>query len=510
MGADPASNSSGPGHAAPRRRRVWVDLDRRPSVAEGLRLGVVNESAAARLLAETGNAGGGSTPAIAIALHRRAHQDRTDPHRQRAQRVMTTGSQILLRTGYRCDLLRDEDEVWRRLLEAPPAPFPSRDRRPPSVIFSVQSAAPRVTVAYRSAVSGNEEEGSGPPAPWADLCMSTTRLSMAILEAGPDSADVPGVIAEASQAIAERGICPEIVLTSHNQIFVAAQPEEARHAYEALRDAARPSGPERLPDESSSPPRGIPLGPMGDDERPDGPPRAEGAERETAVETARRFLARHQSLADCLSLGIVNLAALARRISAETGDSRTDAIEIALRREQARPPSEGTAESRVLAVAARTSLEMRTGVAILSAPNAPEALARILSVGLEAAPDRRRLFQILQSPASLTILCGEDLVERVVQAVGGGPSVRVRRDLVAAILRSPPEIQTTPGILAYFARTIARADVNCLEMMSLGLESTFVVAREDSVRTFETLVRAIRPAPAPGDAEAVPSRSGRR
>ncbi|MGD0257101.1 MAG: hypothetical protein ABSB90_04385, partial [Thermoplasmata archaeon] len=67
------------------------------------------------------------------------------------------------------------------------------------------------------------------------------------------------------------------------------------------------------------------------------------------------------------------------------------------------------------------------------------------------------------------------------------------RGLAAIAVHSPETILETPGVLAFLSGSLYRAGLNCLELMSLHLESTFVVRQADALATFRVLSDLIHP-----------------
>ncbi|EQD35848.1 aspartokinase domain-containing protein, partial [mine drainage metagenome] len=181
----------------------------------------------------------------------------------------------------------------------------------------------------------------------------------------------------------------------------------------------------------SSPDRRTPTGAGTTSRQAEADPRSGAA-------LAREFVAVHPSIEDCLVYGIVNMTSLARRIAAEAHYDRPDAIEAALRRW--RPPSRASAttvESRILSVVRQSRLEVRTRVALVTAPPAWELLGHLLDRPPGPGVGRRRLFQVLQGPSSVTVLCDEDLVDPVLRAFGDRRSITASRELAAVVVHSP-------------------------------------------------------------------------
>ncbi|MCI4322721.1 MAG: ACT domain-containing protein [Thermoplasmata archaeon] len=213
----------------------------------------------------------------------------------------------------------------------------------------------------------------------------------------------------------------------------------------------------------------------------------------TAAEVARRYIEDHPAIRDCLGYDIVNFTSLARKIRAETGLANQEAVEVACRRYRREMRVARSLEDRILEVIRASRIEVRTRVAIITAPNDWGLLGQILDVGRPLLTDRRHLLQLVQGPGALTVLCEEDIADAILGSVGRRSALGVHRQLSAVTVRSPESIVETPGVLAYLAGTLYRAGVNSLELMSVYTDSTFVVREADVLHAFRVLSGLVHP-----------------
>jgi hypothetical protein len=319
----------------------------------------------------------------------------------------------------------------------------------------------------------------------------TDGLALVVLETKGAASDTPGVIASLSDLLGEHDLVPRLLAAAANRVEFLAPDADARRIFDLLHGLRRSAA-------ASDGPGGAQKGSSPGGARPaEGGARvSEAADPRTGAEIARQYVAGHPSVADCLSYGVVNVTALARRIGDEVGFRHPEAIEAALRRWKPDPGTTSSVEGRVLAVIRDSRIEVRTRVALVTAPPNWELLARLVEVGPAPPTNRRRLFQVLQSPTAVTLLCEEDLVDPVLRAIGPRHTIVADRGLAAVAVHSPETILETPGVLAFLSGALYRAGLNCLELMSLHLESTFVVRQADALATFRVLSDLIHPADA--------------
>ncbi len=455
-------------------------LDDHPSVRRCVELGIANDAALARRIRHEG-IGRPSVEAIAVALRRVERAGSHDPLAPLAVEFVERAGSLQLVPGYGVLRLRDEDPVWNRLGEL--RRVLAGTQRPPSVLLHVEEASPCISILA--------PEGLLPRArrvvPTRYVVSDTRGFALVVVESDAAARDTPGVLAALSGHLSDRGLVPPLLVAAEGRFTFAAPADRARAAFASLRELGRAAPPAPVPSEPLSggtPGRNEEAGVVGNG----------GTNGRTGAEVARDYIATHPSVADGLAYGIVNFTALARRIAGEVGYGNATAVEAALRRWRGTRVRDGPEERRLLEVVHGSRIEVRTRVALVNAPHTWRLVGRILESGAARAPDRRRLFQVLQSPTSVTLLCDEELVDPVLRSVGPRSSISAEHGLAAIIVRSPASIVETPGVLAYLSQALARAALNCVELMSVQLESTFVLRQRDALDAFRVLSEVVHPA----------------
>jgi glutathione S-transferase len=459
-------------------------LSNHPSVRRVLALGLVNDAALARRIrAEAGDHL--SIEAVAVALRRAERAVSVEQSSRVAFSLLSGGITLELRTAYSVLRLPDEDATLSALLSGP---WGRRLRgRPERTVLHVEEGLPYISVALPSVSLTRVVRGL----PASGSRTTTDGLALVVLETQGTATDTPGVIAFLSDLLGEHDLVPRLLAAAGDRVEFLAPDADARRIFDLLHRLRR-STP--VPPESGPPQKGS----SGSGPRPSAEAIRvrERADPRTGAEIARQYVGGHPSVADCLAYGVVNVTALARRIGEESGFAHPEAIEAALRRWRPERGPATTVEGRVLSVVRESRIEVRTRVALVTAPPNWELLGRLVEVGPARPANRRRLFQVLQSPTAVTVLCEEDLVDPVLNAIGHRRSIVADRGLAAIAVHSPESILETPGVLAFLSGALYRAGLNCLELMSLHLESTFVVRQADALATFRVLSDLIHP-PAP-------------
>ncbi len=218
-------------------------------------------------------------------------------------------------------------------------------------------------------------------------------------------------------------------------------------------------------------------------------------DRNKGPSTARRVrdhLERQPMLRHYLQMGVINHAALARRLAPLLGISSEEAVEVATRRfEQQLAGDVGSLElSRLLS---KSRLEMRTKVVIITATNDWLVMARLEKV-MKGMFSRRAFLQVIQGTDSITIITDQDNLEDMVAAVGSETIINTRTDLAEILVKSPPNIAETPGVVAHLTSILSHNGINVIEMTSCHTDIIFIVDLTQIVEGYSELQKAIEAA----------------
>ncbi|MCI4337844.1 MAG: ACT domain-containing protein [Thermoplasmata archaeon] len=212
----------------------------------------------------------------------------------------------------------------------------------------------------------------------------------------------------------------------------------------------------------------------------------------TADET-RAYIDEHPSIRDALRADLVNFAFLARKIQTERGIRNAEAVEMACRRyhQELRGPEARSEEAR--RVLSQSRLEVRSRVALIRIREDAAILAELYQIGKRLLPSLRRrgVFQMYQGTRALTILCEDDLLATLLEAIPERAILGVERRLASVALRSHPEVAETPGVLASLAEALYREGINCMETVSVYTDSIFVFREESVIRGYAALSRLV-------------------
>ncbi len=206
------------------------------------------------------------------------------------------------------------------------------------------------------------------------------------------------------------------------------------------------------------------------------PPRA------SIASLVREAVERDPCLWYCMREGIVNLSAAARRISSRIEEEwglkpSLAAVKMALSR-LARSRG-GGGLGRIARVLAGSTLVIQDRVAVVTTGR--EALPRLLS---EARLWEARFLQVTQSLRAASIVVSEEDLDRILEATGGG---EVLRGQAALIMISPPEIVSTPGVVALITSYLDFHGINITQIISCSTDTIIVLDSGRATEAFKAL-----------------------
>ena len=192
-------------------------------------------------------------------------------------------------------------------------------------------------------------------------------------------------------------------------------------------------------------------------------------------------------LHDCVVERVVNFTELARRIRPLVEESvggrvAVDSVKMALIRYAERRGGEHDWRSSVMRLLARSRVEARTGIAVVTVSVA--VLPKLVRLA-EALLGRARIFTVMQALTTVTIIVDEEHLDQVVGLIGRENIVELLKDQAAVIIVSPREVITTPGFLAYVTGVLARNGINITQVESCHTDTIIIVSKRDLYRAFK-------------------------
>ncbi|MCX6802231.1 MAG: hypothetical protein NT067_03900 [Candidatus Diapherotrites archaeon] len=203
-----------------------------------------------------------------------------------------------------------------------------------------------------------------------------------------------------------------------------------------------------------------------------------------ASKETEKFIEERPYVKAAVKKGLVNYSALARLIKSETGSkSSDDALIVAARRYVEKIKGCGADKKEILALLKKSRVEIKSRVnAAVFSSLVP---LKVLLQSQKEAQDAGEPFHLIKGTSTFTVITSEEFF-------GGLSSlkpfiVKSQKGLVEITLKSPKEIESVPGVVAFLYSLFAERGINIVETTSCWTDTIFVVSQKDLGKALELL-----------------------
>ena len=192
------------------------------------------------------------------------------------------------------------------------------------------------------------------------------------------------------------------------------------------------------------------------------------------------YILEHPSIKDCLKNGFINYSSLSRQIASDLNLSlknNFDAILIACRRFKRKLKKEQVHENSILKVLKESKIEIKNKI-IAVVLEKDIYFENLINLEKEIKK-KKEIFRIIEGISAITIITVEDFLD-LIKKYFKNKIILENRNLAEITIKSPKEIETTPGTYAYMASLFSEHNINIVESLSCWTDTIFLV-REDDV-----------------------------
>ena len=192
------------------------------------------------------------------------------------------------------------------------------------------------------------------------------------------------------------------------------------------------------------------------------------------------YILEHPSIKDCLKNGFINYSSLSRQIALDLNLSlknNFDAILIACRRFKRKLKKEQVHENSILKVLKESKIEIKNKI-IAVVLEKDIYFENLINLEKEIKK-KKEIFRIIEGISAITIITVEDFLD-LIKKYFKNKIILENRNLAEITIKSPKEIETTPGTYAYMASLFSEHNINIVESLSCWTDTIFLV-REDDV-----------------------------
>ena len=188
-----------------------------------------------------------------------------------------------------------------------------------------------------------------------------------------------------------------------------------------------------------------------------------------------RYLDENHTLRQALSKGVVSYSKLAREIirQLKLKPKNFDAVLVACRRYKVK---DAGSEQKIVSLLKRSALSVNTGitVAVVDRHSPPQAM---LSLQKDIRK-RRSGLHVVEGANGITIITSDDFAP-LIKKTFKQYIVNLSSGHVELILKSPHELEHTPGFVGYLFSLFSERGINIIEEMSCWTDTIIVIQKDD-------------------------------
>ncbi len=197
----------------------------------------------------------------------------------------------------------------------------------------------------------------------------------------------------------------------------------------------------------------------------------------STTELTNEYINEHPYVKNCLKKGLINYSALARHISKELKiekQSSKEAILIAARRTHDKLKKEFVEEKEISKLLAMSEIEIKNKIVVF-------IVHKMISFDyiekMQTQIKRESGFSyVLEGSDNYTIITQEKFSKLIEKY---SKPIKINKNMVLINIKSPKEIETIPGVIAYLTSLFAENGVNISEFLSCWTDTIFVIHPKD-------------------------------
>jgi len=191
------------------------------------------------------------------------------------------------------------------------------------------------------------------------------------------------------------------------------------------------------------------------------------------------YILEHPSIKDCLKNGLINYSSLSRQIASELNlnpKKNFNAILIACRRLKRKLKKEELFEKNILKILKESKIEIKNKI-IAVVLEKDIFFENLLTIAKEIKR-KKEAFKIIEGASGITIVTSEDFLD-IIKRYYRNKIILENTNLAQITIKSPKEIETTPGTYAYLCSLLADNNINIVETLSCWTDSILLIKEED-------------------------------
>ena len=191
------------------------------------------------------------------------------------------------------------------------------------------------------------------------------------------------------------------------------------------------------------------------------------------------YILEHPSIKDCLKNGLINYSSLSRQIASDLKldiKKNFDAILIACRRLKRKLKKEETFENKILKILKESKIEIKNKI-IAVVLEKDIFFGNLINLEKEIKK-RKEIFRVIEGISAITIITAENFLD-LIKKYFKNKIILENKNLAEITIKSPKEIETTPGTYAYLCSLFGENNINIVETLSCWTDTIFLIDEND-------------------------------
>lgn len=207
----------------------------------------------------------------------------------------------------------------------------------------------------------------------------------------------------------------------------------------------------------------------------------------TTAKLTKEYIDEHPHIKSCLKKGIINYSSLSRLIANEleiTKKTSIEAISIAAIRYEKEINNNNNQEEKVKNLLLKSEIEVKNKIMTI-VTNKNINLDKIKSIEDLIKEDFGLLYYIEGSSNYIFII--QEKYQKEIEDILKNEIIHKKQALSIIILKSPLEIELTPGVISYLTSLFAENSINIVEFLSCYKDTLFIIESKDAPKVFEIM-----------------------
>jgi len=199
----------------------------------------------------------------------------------------------------------------------------------------------------------------------------------------------------------------------------------------------------------------------------------------STTEITEKYLSEHLSILDCLKNGIINYSKLSRKIAKELDIEKKTSLEailIACRRYETKIKNEKILEDKILKILKESELEIKNKIAV-TIIDKRKYLWKIHEIEKKSQKSSDTFYAIEGSKV-FTIISTEKYLQNL-KNIFGNAIIKTSKNLVMITIKSPKDLENTPGVNAFVYSKFREHGINIVEQISCWTDTIVIISEED-------------------------------